>query len=88
MTPKYDTSNPLPRAQLGNQRTKMTYDPGPHPTPVASASPAAPAPETEAVGPLTWVIDALGNRVDLTALPDPPPPDPEGDEPIVVTRPS
>jgi hypothetical protein len=86
VTPQYDTSKPLPRAQLGNQHTKTTYDPGQHTTPVASTSPAAPAPGIKAVEPITWIIDALGNRVELT--PPTPPPDPEGDQPIVVIKPS
>jgi hypothetical protein len=87
MTPGYDASacTVLPVDALG-QRTNMTYDTGLHPTPVAASPPAAGA--TDATGPILWVIDPLGNRVELLPpmLPSPPP-DSDGDEPVVVIRP-
>ena len=51
-----------------------TYDPGPHP------------PQAGASGPILWIVDPLGNRVELTPPAPPPPPDSDGDEPIMVNR--
>jgi hypothetical protein len=86
MTLGYDASarTVLPVDAIG-QRTNMTYDPGPHPTPVA-ASPPLTAGANDAAGPILWVIDPLGNRVELTPPTPTPPPDAEGDEPIVINR--
>ena len=77
MTFTYDasTTRVTPVDALG-QRTNMTYDPGPHP----------PAANDDATGPILWVIDALGNRVGLT--PPTSPEEPDGDDPIVVIKPS
>lgn len=60
----------------------MTFDLGPHRTPLAACP---PAPNYgDAAGPIRLVIDPLGNRVDLN--PPTPPAEPEADEPLVITR--
>jgi hypothetical protein len=47
----------------------MTFDPGPHRTPLAACPPAANY--GDAAGPVRLVIDPLCNRVDLNPLTTP-----------------
>ena len=85
MTPGYDASarTVLPVDAIG-PRTNLTYDPGPHPTPVTPGPGVVGA--NDATGPILWVIDPLGNRVELMPPTPTAPPDAEGDQPIVVNR--
>ncbi len=79
MSPKYDTSYHPPLDPGMGQRTNIVYDTGGRPILVAPSP--SPSPATGVSGPLTWFIDALGNRVDVT---EPSPPD-DADDPVVVT---
>ncbi len=83
MTPKYDTGPArLPFDPGVGPRTNIVYDTSGLPILVAPSP--SPAPATGASGPLTWFIDALGNRVDVTG----PPLADDADDPLIVTRPS